>query len=238
MTHVKWAYAIVRVRLQGLTVFGARLYHAIMEIRYPVENDDFQRDDVKVFTVSQGEVGVSRSGTIDIYTTGFAGCTGVIITSKEGRGALVAHVSQLGHGIGRGVADDEEKRQARKKNYLIEATQGALNLAKNHFADGDALSLALVHGMKSDPDFADELTTENPALVHVQDIRADRSRAALLYLDTREKALYLWGTTQDDHFDKIVSGVEQFEEDPPKCSAQGTLALVHATNGMSWHLYD
>ncbi|MEO3802994.1 hypothetical protein [Nonomuraea sp. B1E8] len=209
-----------------------------MEIRYPVENDDFQRDDVKVFTVGQGGVGVSRTGAIDIYTTGFAGCTGVIITSKEGRGALVSHVSQLGHRIGRGAADNEDKRQARKKNYLIEATQGALDLAKKHFADGGALSLALVHGMKSDPDFVDELTAENPALVHVQDIRADRNRAALLYLDTRKKRLYLWGFTQHDHFDKIVSGVELFEEGPPKCSARGMLELVHATNGMPWRLYD
>ncbi|GGK61291.1 hypothetical protein Ppa06_24750 [Planomonospora parontospora subsp. parontospora] len=212
-----------------------------MEIKYVTDelwaaSGKVWRDDSTILLLGMGKIGISGAGRTDIYSGSFAGCMGMIVSPVDGDGGLVSHVHESGQAPGR------------RKEFLFEAASGALGLARRHFIlrGSEKLSLVLFCGHQRDfqgnlenPELAADLEAADKNL-EVHDIRSERDRADALFLDTREKVLYLWKRILETAANDLYRKAEAFEErEQELLKAEGVLALNCAKDGgMPWRLYD
>jgi len=190
-----------------------------------VPKPDPSLDLSRTLIVSEKHVGLSQGGRTNLYTGGFAGCLGMLLSPTTGRGGVLAHIAQQG-----------KRPEVSKRTYLIDSIETILRLASNYWTE---FNMVLLIG---DVEYGDIEFRELPLLIrgkcpnghrlkHIQDLRSYRERAGQFLFDSHHKVLYLLGGGPS--LDSSMAAAEFTDEMPSM-----PLTIASSTKGMTLHLCE
>jgi hypothetical protein len=179
------------------------------------------------FSVFEKHIGISRNGATNLYTGGFAGCLGMLISPTSGRGGLLAHIAQQG-----------TRQGHTKRAYLINSTEAVLKLASQYWVE---FNMVLFIGdvgegdieFREMPQVIRNQCTNGQKIRHIQDLRTFRDRAGQFLFDSHNKVLYLLGASPS--FESLMAAAEFTDEAP--VIESGHLDIESSTFGLDWHRY-
>lgn len=189
-----------------------------IEIRYS-KNILRKQNTGRVLWCPQNNIGLSVNGDTNLYTNGFEGCLGVVLTptSKDVQGGVMAHIAQNAVKEHRNVvrppkmsnADWQTMREQMKLRYYLEIIDDILDraVADSHRFDYD---MTLLFGDAGDegnielPNLPAELRSHlrnGGRIRYFQDMRPFRQLSDRFFLCVRDKVMYI--LTRDPEFEPV-----------------------------------
>ena len=149
-------------------------------------------DTTKSMLVPQYHAGISAEGATNLYTDGFVGCTGVLVTPTAAgtKGAILVHVAQEGGALKEDFTD-----------YLLKNIKVVLDLASERYRwVATGVDITLLVGevetesgniLKPDLPAAIQTAYAHGGVRFVQDLRLFRERAGQFFFNSEQKTLCL-----------------------------------------------